>query len=97
VTDPFPLADRPDLVCWIDGVPVLSVFAISYLTGVPVDEIRAEYSRQAAGDFPTYFDWPKHWERGGKEIGARMHALGVRDQFEALALLAAEREVPPPR
>lgn len=86
MTCQLPLADRPDLLRYVDGAPVLSALAAAYLFNVTEDEVR-EHARKATpgGVLP----WPKAWVRQGKETVAR---LGVSTMAEALTLLVAERE-----
>lgn len=83
-----PLENRPDLVTYVDGEPMLSAKAMAYLCGVTEDEIRGEAKRQNAGRFGQ-FKMPQAWLRQGKEIAAR---LGSDNMAEALSLLARERE-----
>jgi hypothetical protein len=83
-----PLENRPDLVTYVDGEPMISAKGMAYLCGVTEDEIHAEAKRQNAGRFGQ-FKMPQAWLRQGKEIAAR---LGTDNMAYALYLLAAERE-----
>lgn len=83
-----PLEDRPDLVTYIDGEPMLTAKAMAYLCGVTEDEVRGEAKRQNAGRFGQ-FKMPQAWLRQGKEIAAR---IGSDNMAEALYLVTLERE-----
>lgn len=86
MTFPLPLADRPDLVTYVDGEPHISRKGMAYLCGVTEEEVNAEFERQGC---PVAFRMPKRWVRQGKENAAR---VGTDDWAALLTLLAAERE-----
>lgn len=83
-----PLENRPDLVTYVNGEPMISAKGMAYLCGVTEDEVRGEARRQGAGP-EGQFRMPKAWLRQGKENAAR---LGTDNMAEALYLLAKERE-----
>lgn len=82
----LPLGDRPDLVKYVNGEPLLSTRALAYLVGVDERDMSAEITRQGG---PDTFRMPARWIRQGRANQAR---LGTLSMAEALTRLALERE-----